>query len=123
MNIARRPGTPRVWNPKANKRLYLYPESLNMNFSVSRLDWSGWYQALRAASPHLDNEDLLTALLRNAAMETRFPEDLCSTCPGMKEKTTSPNPSSQPAGSHRSASRRKTSRTSRRPQANPSPRP
>ena len=46
-----------------------------MNFPVSRLDWSDWYEALSAASPHLDEEDLLATLLANAEMETRCPDD------------------------------------------------
>lgn len=75
MNEVRRAGSPMVWNPKSKKHLYFYSESLKMNFPVSRLDWSGWYRALRAGSPHVDNEDLLAALLTNAAMETRFPKD------------------------------------------------
>jgi hypothetical protein len=59
----------------ADKHLYFYSESLDMNFPVSRLDWSDWYESLRAASPHMDNEDLLADLLRNASMETRYPDD------------------------------------------------
>lgn len=75
MNGAHRPGTPRSWNPKADKQLYFYSESLDMNFPVSRLDWADWYEAFTAASPHLHNEYLLATLLRNATMETRFTDD------------------------------------------------
>jgi hypothetical protein len=75
VNAANRPESPRIWNPSSDKPLYFYSESLDMNFPVSRLDWSDWYRALRAASPDLDDEDLLAVLLRNASMETRFPED------------------------------------------------
>lgn len=56
-------------------QLYFYSESLDMNFPVSRLDWSDWYETLKAASPHLDSDDLLTALLRNAEKETRSPDN------------------------------------------------
>lgn len=75
MNAAHRPGTPRNWNPKADRHLYFYSESLDMNFPVSRLDWSDWYHALAAAAPHLDSEYLLATLLENATVETRCPDD------------------------------------------------
>lgn len=75
MNAAHRPGTPRNWNPKADRYLHFYSESLDMNFPVSRLDWSEWYAALSTASPHLEREDLLATLLREASMETRRPDD------------------------------------------------
>lgn len=72
---AHEPEPPRTWNPKAAKPFNFYSDSLNMNFPVSRLDWSDWHEALRAASPHLDNEQLLAALLWDASMETCYPED------------------------------------------------
>ncbi|MFF2246199.1 hypothetical protein ACFVTM_18715 [Arthrobacter sp. NPDC058130] len=46
-----------------------------MNFSVSRLDWFDWYEALTAASPHLASVDVLATLLEKATIETRCPDD------------------------------------------------
>lgn len=59
----------------AHRHLYLYSESLNRKFPVARLDWADWYRALNATSAHLDNEELLANLLREASKETRSPVD------------------------------------------------
>jgi hypothetical protein len=75
VNAPQRPGTPRNRNPKADKRLHFYSESLDMSFPVSRLDWSGWYRDLKAVSPHLDDEDLLVTLLREASQETHSTDE------------------------------------------------
>lgn len=71
---AHEPELAKAWNPNAGMPAFLLriPEQ---DFLVSRLGWSDWHQAVKAASPHLGHERLLTDLLMEASMEARFPED------------------------------------------------
>jgi hypothetical protein len=75
VNAVQPPRTPGTGTRGRDKHLHFYSESLHMNVPVSRVDCSDWYRALRVTSPQLDSEDLLATLLRNAAMEARWPDD------------------------------------------------
>ncbi len=84
--------------PIADRPLYYYSVSLDRTFPVARLDWAASYQERMAASPHLDNEELLTNLLREVSKETRSAADPLHDMPWYQRENTQHSPRSAPTG-------------------------